>query len=250
MKKIDIHCHLLPGMDDGSASERMSLKMIAMAQRQGIKSVIATPHWSTGFQKSTPEQIRNQCRRLEEKAKKELGREFHIYPGQEIMYRQDVVERLDRQQLLTMGGSRFVLVEFMPGVPYSDIYRSVRELLMAQYIPILAHIERYSVLREKGRVEELIDMGAYMQMNYRRIGGKWYEETTRWCRKMLREENIHFLGTDMHNTKERRPETEGAEIWMKKHLDEEYRREIMYKNALRILKTKSKERKQEIWKTI
>ena len=87
------------------------------------------------------------------------------------------------------------------------------------YRPVIAHIERYGALREKGRVEELTEIGALMQMNYRRIGGKWYEETTRWCRKMLKDEKIHFLATDMHNTKARKPAHRGQKcgwqnIWI------------------------------------
>ena len=107
---------------------------------------------------------------------------------------------------------------------------------MRGYQPILAHIERYEVLREKCRIEELTEMGALMQMNYRRIDGKWYEETTRWCRKMLREGKIHFLATDMHNTKTRKPMTDGAEVWLKKHLEKQYIAEICYKNARKIIK--------------
>ena len=160
---------------------------------------------------------------------------FRIYPGQEIYYSQETSEKLRRNQLLTMGGSAYILIEFMPNVPYSLVYRAVRELTEKGYCPILAHIERYGVLREKGRVEELIKAGAYMQMNYRRIGGKWYDETTRWCRKMLREEKIHFLATDMHNTKDRRPETKEAEVWMLKHLGRAYIEKITWKNAEKIL---------------
>ena len=72
-------------------------------------------------------------------------------------------------------------------------------------------------------------------MNYRRIGGKWHDETTRWCRAMLKEEKIHFLGTDMHNTEERRPETREAEKWMNKHLSKRYLKNILYNNARDIL---------------
>src|SRR5699024_1106139 len=134
-----------------------------------------------------------------------------------------------------MAGSRYVLVEFMPDVPYSQILRAVTELVFAGYIPVLAHTERYRALREPGRVEELTEMGAYMQMNYRRIGGKWYEETVRWCRKVLKEEKVHFLATDMHDLKYRYPATADAEMWMYKHLDRQYMRKICFKNAEKIL---------------
>ena len=72
-------------------------------------------------------------------------------------------------------------------------------------------------------------------MNYRRIGGKWYEETVRWCRKMLKQGNIHFLATDMHNTKSRKPETIPAETWMGKHLEKADQRAMLYGNAEKML---------------
>ena len=77
-----------------------------------------------------------------------------------------------------------------------------------------------------------------MQMNYKPIGGKWYEETTRWCRKMLKEGNVHFLGSDMHNMRTRKPELMEASHWMEKHLDNEYIKSISYANAEKILTNK------------
>lgn len=235
MKKIDIHCHVLPKLDDGPASLQESIRMLKMANKQGIQAVAATPHCSHQFRQEDPEKIKNLCRRLEIKARAEVDPDFRIYPGEEIFYSQETLEMLKRNQLLTIGEGRYILIEFMPNVPYSLLYRAVRELTEVQYRPILAHIERYGVLREKGRVEELIKAGASMQMNYRRIGGRWYDETVRWCRRMLKNGSIHFLATDMHNTKSRRPQTQEAEIWMEKHLEKAYMEEICWKNAQKIL---------------
>lgn len=235
MKKLDIHCHILPKLDDGSGSLQESIKMLKMARRQNVISVIATPHYSAQFKNDNPEKIQRLCKTLEEKAQEVVDPEFRIYPGQEIFYTDDILEKLNRGEILTMAGSRYVLVEFMPDVPYSQIFRAVTELVFAGYIPVLAHTERYRALREPGRVEELTEMGAYMQMNYRRIGGKWYEETVRWCRKVLKEEKVHFLATDMHDLKYRYPATADAEMWMYKHLDRQYMRKICFKNAEKIL---------------
>ena len=100
----------------------------------------------------------------------------------------------------------------------------------------MAHIERYQALREVERVEELAGFGACMKMNYGPIGGKWYSETTRWCRDVLKEGLIDFLGTDMHNTGTRQPETDKAMVWMEKHLDKGYIQDITYRNPGKILK--------------
>lgn len=239
MRKIEIHCHILPGLDDGPKSMDDSLKMLRLARRQGIQKLIATPHYSYEFPGEDPKKIILLCRELEKKARQEIDDEIRIYPGQEIFYSQDIVEKLNQGKLLTIAGTAYVLLEFFPGTPYSVIYSAIRELIMAQYLPVLAHVERYEVLRNPRRVEELIQAGVYLQMNYRRIGGRWYDRTTRWCRKMLKQEQIHFMSTDMHNTGNRKPDTGDAECWMKKHLDNGYRKKICYENAVHMLKNRN-----------
>lgn len=239
MKITDMHCHVLPGLDDGASSEEESLQMLKAAAEQGIEAVIATPHYSGMFKNDSPEQVRKKCRALEKRAQREIAPGFRIYPGEEIFCSEESIEKLKAGKLLTLADSRYLLIEFLPNVPYSALYRAARELVFAQYLPIFAHIERYGALRQEGRVEELIEAGAYMQMNYRHIGGRWYTETTRWCRKMLKRENIHFLGTDMHNVTTRGPQTKKAMRWLAKHPDKEYVRSICSGNAGMVLENRT-----------
>lgn len=236
MKKFDIHSHVLPGLDDGAADQKMSLQMVRMAAKQGVRRIIATPHSSPQFQSAEPARIRRMCSELTEETARRWKTPVHIYPGQEIFCTSDGMEKLKAGKLLTLADSRYVLVEFLPGAPYSELFCRVKELAAVGFVPVIAHVERYGALREDGRVAELIRAGARMQMNYRPIGEKWYAETTRWCRKMLKTEQIHFLGTDMHNTHHRRPDTEAAQQWMEKHLDRSYFRAICFRNAEYILK--------------
>lgn len=232
---IDIHSHILPGLDDGSEDMDESIKMLRLARRQGITQVVATPHYSHGFQNTNHDQIRRLCREVQETARRRLNTEIRIWPGQEIMYDGDVLDLLAKGSILTIADSRYVLTEFLPSAPYSYIHGAVRELSLEGYIPILAHAERYTCLREKNRPDEIRDQGAYMQINFRRVGGKWYDSTTRWCREMLRRRKIDFLGTDMHNMRERRPETGAALEWMQKNLSRGYRSKILYRNQQKVL---------------
>ena len=236
MKKIDVHCHVLPGLDDGAQDIKESIQMLKIAKRQKICAVIATPHYSHHFQNSDPQAIREMCRTLELKARQEVDPRFRVYPGQEIFNSEEILERLGQKKVSTMAGSSYVLIEFHPSVAYSEIFRTVQNLLLHQYRPILAHAERYTVLRGNDKMEELIELGAYIQLNYRSVGGKWYDEKTRWCRKMLKEGKVHFLGTDMHNTKTRCPDTLRAAIWMAQHLEPSYIKEISYGNPIKIIK--------------
>ena len=233
MKLMDIHAHILPGLDDGAANLEESLKMIQMAESQGIEKIIATSHHSPQFPNSRQEVLGAYAqlkKALSEKSKVEIS------CGQEIFYSEDTLEELKAGELLTMAGSSYLLVEFMPFDPFTRIFQGCSRLSAAGYGMILAHAERYGCLREQEHVEELLQMGVRLQMNFRSIGDVWYRESTRWCRKVLREQKIHFLGTDMHNTGNRKPETERAVRWMKRHLEREYLDEICWKNAEEILK--------------
>ena len=153
-------------------------------------------------------------------------RPIRIWTGQEIFYSNSVIRLLEEGKLLTLADSNYVLVEFMPSVPYSEICTAVRNLSRAGYTPVVAHAERYRCLRKGKRVEELIDLEALIQMNYRSVSGGWHDATARWCKDNLKKRNIHFMGTDMHNIGSRMPDTKEAMGWMRKHLDSTYLRQI------------------------
>lgn len=233
---FDIHSHILPGLDDGAQNEAESLKMLQMAYEQGVKKIVATPHWSRRYHHYSLRQVDAMCYALECRAKEEgvVGPEFCIYPGQEFFYSEEMAEKLENGETLRMAGSRFILAEFFPGVSWSVLFGGVRRLSMLSYQPIIAHIERYPVLREGERVEELIDAGAMLQMNYGSIDGAWYEKDSKWCHKMLKNGYVHFMGTDMHNTTSRKPRIDDAVRWLTNHLEQEYVEDICFKNAERM----------------
>lgn len=232
---IDVHSHVLPGFDDGAVNLEQSTAMLEIAVKNGICEVIATPHYSSIYANTDPEAVRNMCRKVEEHVRCRLKTEIKVWPGQEIMYGDDTAVLLENGRLLTMAGSRYVLVEFIPAASYSYIFNAVRDLTLKGYLPIIAHVERYFCMKEKNRIEELKGQGAYIQMNFRSVSGKWYEDRTRWCRQVLRKRQVDLLGTDMHNTSSRSPEISGAMEWLYRHLDRTYIREITCLNQQKIL---------------
>ena len=235
---IDTHSHILPGLDDGASDMQESIRMLRQAGQQGIRGVIATPHYSGRFPNICPDRIRRLCREVQAQARARLKTEIQIWPGQEIMYSEDALSLLEEEKLLTIAGTRYVMVEFLPAAPYSYIFSAVRELTLAGYRPVLAHAERYQALREEGRLEELKKQGACVQLNFRPAGGKWHQGTARWCRKILRRGLADFLGTDMHNTEGRGPETERAVRWMEKELSSSYIDAVLKRNAMGLLEGK------------
>ena len=187
--------------------------MLQEAYRQGIKTIIATPHYRQG---QDIEHLKELTVILRHEAQK-LEPGYGIFLGQELMDSEEIVEELRRGRALTMAGSSFVLIEFLPGVSYRRMYQRLRQLQSAGYIPIVAHAERYECLREGNRLEELKESGHLIQMNYRSLGGSIFNKNTQWCRRQILKGNIHLLGTDMHNTGTRAPKTEEALSWLGRH---------------------------------
>lgn len=231
---IDVHSHILPGLDDGSSNMEESLEMLRMAYQQGVRQIIATPHYSGRFRDASPGRVRKLCEEVQEAARQQ-GMKIRIYPGQEIMYTDEAADLLREGKLLTMADSRYVLVEFFPSVTWSALQQAVRTLMMSGCVPVIAHAERYPCLRENGRIDALRDQGILIQLNYRSAGGNWHDRTTRWCRKMLKEKKADLLGTDMHNTGNRSPSTQSAVKWMEAHLTRLGMRKVMYRNAMKLI---------------
>lgn len=230
---FDIHTHILPGVDDGSDSMKTTMEMLRMAYSQGVRAVMATPHGSVS--RVSPAR----CRRLLEEVKEQAQQKFpdlKIYLGEEVFYSRECIEHLNSGKLLPMAGTSYVLTEYPYTIPYRELYSAVRELVWARYRPILAHIERYRCLKDGDRAEELSECGAYLQINFSSIGGSCLNGTARWCRRQLSAGRIHFLGSDMHNLGNRRPELEKALEWMERHLEEDYLREILWENAEKMVR--------------
>ncbi len=242
---IDIHSHIIPGIDDGSKGNRESVEMLRLAHAAGITAVIATPHYSKGFCDYTPNDIIKYCKALEKHAKKHIAPDFRVYAGQEIFYNEHSLEMIRNGEVIPLADSNYILLEFAPEITYKALYQALREIAMTPYYPILAHIERYECLREKGRIEELRHLGVMLQMNYAHIHGKLFDSNAKWCRDMLRAGLVDVLGTDMHDAEERGPRMEQALEWMRRNLQEQYIEQITKLNAQIILGKSEKEIKNE-----
>ncbi len=228
---IDIHAHILPGIDDGSTNLEESAQMLDKAFNQGIHTIIATPHFK---RKQNLDQLKALINDLIKEAKK-IDPDFRIFLGQELLYFDSLVDYLKEGKALTLANSRYVLVEFMPDVIYNNLYQWVRKILMAGYLPVIAHVERYHCLKKEGRLQELISIGCYLQMNYRSVQGNIFDANARWCKKALINQYIHFLSTDMHHINYRTPVIDKSMDWLKRNLNAEYLSAITSQNANSII---------------
>lgn len=230
-KIIDVHAHILPGVDDGAKDMKEAREMLLMAISQGVTGVIATPHYSRHRNMRGLEQLTEAL----EGEIREYCPDFFVCLGQETYYHNDLVFRLQKQEALTMAGSSYVLVEFAETVSYNTLFQGIRRLLGVGYRPVLAHVERYGCLRRSG-LEELLSIGCYLQMNYDSLCGSWLQSDVRWCRSQVKDRRIHLLATDMHRPGYRPPAITKAWKWLENHVSLEQVERMTYHNPLRIMK--------------
>lgn len=233
--KIDIHTHVLPGIDDGAKDWETCIEMLAQSAASGVEKIIATPHYLPWGKNASPKRIRMLCQEASEKLYKERGIALDIYPGNEIYYSIGVAQKVKNEEVLTLAGTRYVLVEFQTAGPYQELCRAVREFRDGGFIPIVAHMERYQCLERMERIEELKELGALMQMNADSIDGGFWQKDSRKAKQLLAKGVIDFMASDMHGLGRRSPITDGKLQWVYKKLDSEYQQELIYGNAEKML---------------
>jgi protein-tyrosine phosphatase len=219
----DIHCHILPGVDDGARNTEESLWMLNKEYNEGVRHVILTPHFRYDMFEPHLNIVTRQFMQLR-RAAMNIGEEgMRLYLGCELHSSMDMVECLKKGRRLTMAGSRYVLVEFSNGDEKKYIEERVRSLLMNGYIPIIAHVERYKATRNDiGFLTELKQMGAYIQVNADTISGQDGFGARTFAKKVMKQGLLDFVGSDGHRKTERIPEIGKCVAKMEKTMGSEY----------------------------
>ena len=232
---IDIHSHILPGVDDGAEHPRETARMISIAVKEGVRAVIATSHVEAGM---GVEYLEKYARAYNKVRKYIAAHEIplQLYHGQELFYSDGIVEALKKEEVLTMNGTRYVLVEFPVFESYQYIERALNRLQNAGCWPILAHVERYRSLRDIKYIKELKKQGAYIQVNASAVMGKAGLSSKLYCGKLLRKKLVDFIATDAHGSKSRRPLLKECETYVSHKYGDEYCSLIMDDNPCKVLK--------------
>jgi len=228
----DIHCHIVPQVDDGSASLEMSMAMLKNAYKNGVRGMIMTPHFRKGMFETDRDTVERQFLKLREAAGEawpdlvlRLGCEFHA--------NLDMPEMVTEDARYRMNGGRCVLVEFSGGDPVRMISGLCRELRSGGYLPIVAHAERCGVIVKNPEViDELHEFGAYVQINADSIIGKDGWGMKRFCAKLLRTDRIDFVGSDAHNLQSRPSRIGECAEFLRKNYGESYARDLLIRNPI------------------
>ena len=229
---VDIHCHILPNVDDGSDGFDSTIKMLKTAKDEGITRMIATPHFKKGHHNVSPKSAEKLLEEIRTKAEKE-GISLKLYLGNEVMYFSDVEEAFEEGKINRINGTDNLLIEFYPDDEYSRIRRGIETVQSMGFTPILAHVERYLELRkDTSKIEHLKAVGAVITVNASSVTGDAGFLTKQFVKGLLRRKLVDMIGTDAHDTSNRAPRMKKCAEYLYSKYEEEYVDEILFKNAI------------------
>lgn len=202
---VDIHCHLLPGIDDGAADWSQSLAMARMAANDGIATIVATPHQLGNYSHNRAETILGLVGELQTRLDEE-DIPLRVLPGADVRIEPEMVAKVLKGEVLALGGrTRYVLLE-LPHELYVPLDRLLAELEGAGLVGVLSHPERnLGLLAQPQVVESLVDAGCLMQVTAGSLIGTFGPPMTAMAERLLSRGLVHFLATDAHGPKSRRP---------------------------------------------
>lgn len=201
---LDLNAHILPNTDYGSSCMVETKCMLKKAYTEGIRTIVATPYYHPEKEydakkaKNTFEEV---C-----KEAKLLFSDLNLILGSEIYYHEEIIETLKRKKVNTLGDTSYVLIDFDSKATYKRIYQGLRRLVECGYQPVLAHVEQYDCLYNRmGRCIDLIRLGSYMQLDCDSTIGGRFDRIVNFSNRLLKENLIHFLGSNCSNIKTHPP---------------------------------------------
>lgn len=236
---IDIHSHILPALDDGAKDMNKTKEMLQIAYEEGIREIIATPHFFASKKSASIEEMKATIAEVERQME-EWGFQIKLYSGNEIYYRSEVPDLLEEGKIATLAGSRYVLVEFDPMTEYSYLRDGILKLDSYGYVPILAHTERYECLwKKKEKLQRVKDHGGLIQVNASSFQGGLFDEMAKRARYLMKNELLDFIGTDAHSTGKRSPRIKETASYLCKKLGEKKAEKILIENPKAVMEDRS-----------
>jgi protein-tyrosine phosphatase len=196
---IDIHTHILPGVDDGAADWKDTLNMARAAVAEGITTMIATPHHANGKYINMAEKVIEHTRLLNERLIAE-GIPLSVEIGQEIRIHGDLLDAWFRQELLPLANSQYVLIEMPSSRIPMGMNELIHELNIMKLKPIIAHPERNAeIVKHPERLAELIARGAFTQVTTHSLLGGFGRQIEKSAWSLCRSGRIHIISSDAHH---------------------------------------------------
>jgi len=250
---IDLHTHIIPGIDDGAPDPATALAMLKMAAADGSTGLVATPHVIEAEWVPDWDEIVNCCQRLNQDAR-HAGINVTLYPGAEVMINMDLLKRIEHPGIYCINGGSYMLLELpaleIPGFTEEFLFK----LQTKGITPIIAHPERNLALQKNLKLlNRWLERGILIQLNASSINGQFGKEVVNTATKLLTSGMVHCLGSDAHGVESRRPLLSAAVRRITKLIGAEAATQIAEINPNRILQSHKIEqvniRTQQHWLT-
>ena len=202
---IDIHCHIVPNIDDGAQSLDDALEMAKIACSEGIRKIVNTSHYHTSFEYIKGKELFERIKEFNQILKLN-NLDIEVLLGNELYYSEDIIDIIEQKEFYTLNNSKYLLIEFPPIRFPKNLLDIIYEIKIRGYVPILAHVERYKEVHENVNIiYDCINEGALIQVNSSSIIGKNGKEIEKVCEILLDNNMVHSIATDAHSSTIRRP---------------------------------------------
>lgn len=231
---VDIHTHILPGVDDGAKTIDESLKIIEYLSNQGITDIALTSHYIKNTKYDANEQERKSI--FEELKKQAKDYKVNLYLGNEVYLCEDILELLEKKEIITLNNSKYLLIE-LPLTGYINSLPNILcELINHGITPIIAHPERYQFLQKHNkRIQELLEFNCLLQCNIDSITGKYGRKAKKLMKWLLKKDLVQLVATDTHYVEKKKVLKKSFKK-LKKVVGKEKYKELTEINPMKILK--------------
>jgi len=233
---VDIHCHMLPGIDDGAADWDESLAMAKMACADGIRSVVVTPHQLGGYGQNTGEIVRELTKEFRQLMQRH-DIPLDVRPGADVRIEAEMMQHLRSGQVLSLGDHRKHVLLELPHELYFPLEPVLDKLSAAGMQGILSHPERnLGLLKQRSLIPQLVRYGCLMQVTAGSLLGSFGGESREFSEWMVRENLVHFIATDAHGVRSRRPRMAKAAERVRQLADDLAARQLCSANPAYVFK--------------
>ena len=208
---IDIHCHILPNVDDGARSLEESLKMGERAVADGIHTIVATPHSLNGIYTNRAEDVVSGVTALQETLTAN-HLDLNLHPGSDVHLCTDMMQRISNGEACTINNAgKYILLELPSQMIPNGVKDEIFALKLNGITPIITHPERNAMVQhDPGILYELVHMGALAQITAMSLTGDFGEFIGQVSATLLRYRLVHIIASDAHSAKDRPPVLSGA----------------------------------------
>ena len=232
---IDVHSHILPGIDDGARTFDESIEIVQVLANQGVTDIIVTPHYVVDTLYVSPKSENAKLLKELQKRLKEASIDVNLYLGNEVYIDGGIKDLLKKKKITTLGGGDYLLVEFPLNDAYPNYVDILGELIAMGYKVVLAHPERYAIIQEDYSIlEDLCDMGVLLQCNFGSFLGKYDRHAEKLAVRLAKEQRIFLFGSDIHSAHRKDTIVKATRKLHKYYADKDLER-LLVKNPRKML---------------